>query len=200
MGPMASSRRGGLAEVGPAPGARRRPGACYPIVVFFRPKRTQPPPATVDEELLAVVRSHLSGADETEVRIIAAVAGLFACVAYADREYSPDEAAEIRKLLGHVHDLPPAAADAIAALLERATPALAHHGVHVHTRAVKEGTERGARLELLEVLVDIAAADGTVSLSETELLRQVATLLGLSADEYLHAQARHRDKLEVLRR
>lgn len=172
----------------------------YACPVFFRPKRTDPPTATVDAELLDVVRQHMPGADETEVRVIAAVAGLFACVAHADRDYTTDEAAEIRRHLGHVHDLPPTAADAISALLDRSAAALAHHGPHVHTRAIKEHTERTARVEVLEVLMDIAAADASITLAETELLRQIATLLGLSADDYLHAQSRHRDKLEVLRR
>jgi len=167
--------------------------------MFFR-RPTEPPPATVDQKLLAVVRDHLPQADEAEVRVVAAVAGLFACVAYADKDYSADEADEIRRYLGHIHDLPPAAADAISDLLDRATPDLARNGVHIHTRAVKEGTERGARIEVLDVLMDIAAADGTIRLSETELLRQVAKLLGLTTDEYLAVQDRHRDKLEVLSR
>ncbi|HJK97090.1 MAG TPA: TerB family tellurite resistance protein [Polyangiaceae bacterium LLY-WYZ-14_1] len=166
--------------------------------MFFRRNPEATPAPTVGEELLAVVRQHMADADEAEVRVVAAVAGLFACVAYADRDYSPAEAEQIRRYLGHIQDLPPEAARAIGALLDRATADLARVGVHGHTRVVKEGTEREARVELLEVLMDIAAADGTIRLSETELLRQVAKLLGLGADDYLAVQDRHRDKLEVL--
>jgi tellurite resistance protein len=50
----------------------------------------------------------------------------------------------------------------------------------------------------LDVLVDLAAADGELSLAETDLLRRTTAALGLSPDEYLASQARHRDKLKVL--
>lgn len=167
--------------------------------MFFRRKRpAKPPKPTVGDALLTMVREHMPDADEVEVRIVAAVAGLFACVAWADGEYSRDEARMVRRLLEHIHDLPPRAVDAICALLDERVGDLARGDVHEHTRAIKQGTERGARIEVLDVLMDLAAADGTITVAETELLRRVAKLLGLSVDEYVAAQSRHKDKLSVL--
>jgi len=138
-------------------------------------------------------------ADESETRIVAAVAGLVGCVAYADGAYRREEAREVERLLGRIHDLPRRAVGAICALLDARIAELARREVHEHARAIKEGTEREARIEVLEVLMDLAAADGEITVEETELLRRVAKLLGLSVDEYVNAQARHRDKLSVLR-
>jgi uncharacterized tellurite resistance protein B-like protein len=168
--------------------------------MFFRRKRPARPAApTVDEALLEIVRAHMPDAPEDEVRIVAAVAGLVGCVAYADGEYRPDEAREVERLLGRVHDLPRAAVDAICALLDARIAELSRGEVHEHARAIKRGTAREARIEVLEVLMDLAAADGEITVEETELLRRVAKLLGLTVDEYVNAQARHRDKLSVLR-
>lgn len=167
--------------------------------MFFRKKRARrAPPATVGEALLALVREHMPDAEEAEVRIVAAVAGLLASVAYADGEYSRDEAREVERLLGRIHGLPPRAVEAVAALLGDRVAELARGDVHEHTRAIKEGTEREARIEVLDVLMELAAADGSISVAETELLRRVAKLLGLSGPEYTAVQARHRDKLSVI--
>ena len=166
--------------------------------MFFRKKRSTPPAPTVSDALLAVVREHMPEADELEVRIVAAVAGLLACVAYADGAYSRDEARHVERLLGHVHDLPASAVEAIVALVETRIADLARGDVHDHTRVIKQGTERGARIEVLEVLMELAAADGQITVAETELLRRVAKLLGLSVDEYVAVQGRHKDKLSVL--
>lgn len=168
--------------------------------MFFRLERAPRPAApTVDDALLSIVREHMPDADEGEVRIVAAVAGLVGCVAYADGEYRRDEAAEVERLLGRIHDLPRAAVEAICDLLDSRIAELSRGEVHPHARAIKQGTEREARIEVLEVLMDLAAADGEITVEETELLRRVAKLLGLSVDEYVNAQARHRDKLSVLR-
>jgi hypothetical protein len=39
----------------------------------------------------------------------------------------------------------------------------------------------------------------TSALIETDLLRGTTTAPGLSQDDYVHAQARHRDKVKLLR-
>jgi uncharacterized tellurite resistance protein B-like protein len=53
-------------------------------------------------------------------------------------------------------------------------------------------------VELLDMLMDLAAADLVVSMDETNLLRRLAKLLALSDQDYLASQARHRDRLSVL--
>ena len=62
-----------------------------------------------------------------------------------------------------------------------------------------EGLTREARLEVLEALMDLAAADELLDMQETNLLRRIARGLGLSDQEYLASQERHRQRLSVLR-
>ncbi|MFK7990429.1 MAG: TerB family tellurite resistance protein [Sandaracinaceae bacterium] len=167
--------------------------------MFFRRRPDRPPPPSVSDTLLALVRDHMPDADAGSHAVIAAVAGLVACVAYADGEYHPNEKREVERLLGRVHDLPRNGVRAISSLLETRIAELARAEMHAHARAMKEGAEPEARLEVLDVLMDLAASDGVLSVQETELLRRIAGSLGLSPDEYNAAQARHRDKLSVLR-
>lgn len=150
------------------------------------------------EELKRLVARSLDDASAETAAVIGAVAGLLAFVAYADRSYSDEERASVATALGRMHALPAHAVDAISELLSSRIRELAAESLPTYTRVLYELTERDARLELLDVLMDLAAADDVLSMDETNGLRRIAKLLGLSEDEYLAAQARHRGRLSVL--
>ena len=156
-------------------------------------------PASAEQQaLLAIVREHMPGADEDSVRIVTAIAGLLAGVAYADRELSPAEAARIRSELERVHWLDQRGVETICDALRAH---VVHHATTLaprYTRELRELADRELRLEVLDVLVDIAAADGKITHDEVSTLRRTATALGLSQDDYNRVQARHKDKLSFL--
>ncbi|MCC6897732.1 MAG: TerB family tellurite resistance protein [Polyangiaceae bacterium] len=156
-------------------------------------------PVPCGAALTAVVQSHLPEADAESVRVVIAIAGLLAAVAYADREYSAVEEHRVRAELARVHGMTARGVDAIADALRRDIVELATVELPRSTRTMVELADEELRLETLEVLVEVAAADGHLSHTETTLLRQIATSLGLTQDDYNRAQARHRDKLGVLR-
>jgi uncharacterized tellurite resistance protein B-like protein len=174
---------------------------CYARAMLFRwllgQPTTQAPTAT--DELRALVARSMPGADHQAASIVGAVAGLCATVAYADRAYTPAEKQTVRTLLARAHDLPEHAVEGICDLLDSRLVELAHESIQTYTRVLYEGTERSARLEVLDVLVDLAAADEQLDREETNLLRRIATGLGLSEDEYVTSQARHRARLSLLR-
>ena len=169
--------------------------------MFFRRRASQAPQKRppIASELASLVRSHMAGADDDDVRIVTAIAGLLAGVAYADREYAPAERDRIREDLGRMNALPDAGVDAICALLDREIVELGTGNQQSYTRDLRELVDTELRREVLEVLVDLAAADGEVSLSETDLLRRTTNALGLSPDDYTAAQARHSDRLSILK-
>ena len=68
---------------------------------------------------------------------------------------------------------------------------------HHYSVYVVELADRELRLEILQLLVDVAAADGTIRQSETNLVRGLAVALVLDQDDYNAAQAKHRDRLAV---
>jgi len=151
------------------------------------------------QEILYRVREHLPEADDDTARVVAALGGLLAAVAYADRNYSTDEEAVVRKLLARVNGMTPAGVDAICDAMRRHVVEASTVGMLRFTRELRELGDAELRREVLDALVDLAAADGRVTMNETNVLRQITTSLGLSQLDYNDAQARHRDRLSILK-
>jgi uncharacterized tellurite resistance protein B-like protein len=150
------------------------------------------------DRLAEIVEQHLTDADDATRRIVTAVAGLLAKVAYADGDYSSQEEATIRKELSRVHGLSQAGVDAICGLLADHITHVALLGDHDWTRDLRELAERELRLEVLEVLIEMAVADEVLKHDEQTQLRRIAKALSLTQDEYNALQAKHRDKLSTL--
>jgi len=140
----------------------------------------------------------MAGADEATVSLVGAVAGLLAQVAHADLQLEATEVDAIRTQLGRVGGLSPAGVRAIVDLVTGHAGELSQEGIHPYARVLAERGTREMRLEVLDVLMDVAAADGTVSMEETNLLRRVTTAMHLEDTDYLTAQARYRERLSVL--
>lgn len=168
--------------------------------MFFR-RKSEPhrlTPAARDR-LAEIVAKYLADADDATRRIVTAVAGLLAKIAYADGDYSSQEEATIRQELSRVHGLSQAGVDAICGLLADQISQVALLGDHDWTRDLRELADRELRLEVLEVLVEMAVADQVLKHDEQVQLRRIAKSLNLTQDEYNAVQAKHRDKLSTLR-
>jgi uncharacterized tellurite resistance protein B-like protein len=168
--------------------------------VFFR-RKEEPNELTPQarDRLAQIVATYLAEADEPTRRIVTAVAGLLAKVAYADGHYSVEEEANIQRELGRVHGLSQAGVDAICGLLADQISHVALLGDHDWTRDLRDLADRELRLEILEVLVEMAAADQVLRHEEQVQLRRIAKSLSLTQQDYNSVQAKHRDKLSTLR-
>jgi len=153
---------------------------------------------TADDPLGDIVRLRMKDADEDAQRLVIAVAGLLACVAFADQVYHPKEAQVVREELERLKGLSATAVDAICAVLAGQIGRVVASGDHTWVRDLRELTDRDQRLEILDVLLNLAAADDEFSISEANYLRRLATALGLEQADYNAAQARHREKLTTL--
>lgn len=168
-------------------------------MIFWKPKQSSSPKDAA-ARLRQAVRQYLPNADDASVRTAAAVAGLLVGVAYADREYSEAEQAHVRQVLSRVRGLEPDGVEAIFRVLQESSVEVATVHTHAFTRELKQLTDRESRVEILDLLVDLAAADETISGAETVFLRQVATSMGLTQADYNASQQRYRDKLSVLQK
>jgi uncharacterized tellurite resistance protein B-like protein len=149
--------------------------------------------------LEGLIEQHLHGADPETVRIVAAIAGLLATVAYADSAFAREEEAELAHDLRRVEGLSEVGVAAICELLRSHAAEISAVQAPRYTRLLREVADRDLRLEILGLLVKLAAADGIISLAEVNLLRQLTTALGLTQDDFNQLQAPHRDKLSFLR-
>lgn len=155
------------------------------------------PPAAAGLE--NAVRTALPEADQETVLVVVAIAGLLAAVAYADRKYSPEEAQRVRTELGRLHGMTQASGDAVTRVLEANLIELSTIETPRFCRVLRELGDTELRLEVLAMLVDIAAEDGVISSEESNVLRRLTGALGLSQGDYNAFQAKHRERLGVLR-
>lgn len=151
------------------------------------------------EELQALVARSMPKADAHEAAVVGALAGLMATVAHADRKYTEAEREAVSSAFAKIGSLASEALGAIEELFAERLTDLAHEPLQTYTRVLYEGMTREARLEVLEALMDLAAADELLDMHETNLLRRIARGLGLSDQEYVASQERHRARLSVLR-
>jgi uncharacterized tellurite resistance protein B-like protein len=151
------------------------------------------------EELERSVRRELSEADDETALVVTAMAGLLGAVAFADRVYSPDEEARIRRELARVHGMTPGGIDAICSVLRQHIVEVSTVQAPRYCRALVELADRELRVQVLGLMLEIAAADGAIGHSEVNVLRQLTTALGLSQSEYNELQKKHRDRLSVLK-
>jgi uncharacterized tellurite resistance protein B-like protein len=154
---------------------------------------------TADERLREVVSRALPRADRDTIAIVAACAGLLAGVAYADREFSEDEARAIERLLGGVEGLGSGGSQAIVRALTQHRVELSSVHAMRFARTLNDLGTRELRLHVLGMLVSLAAADDTITQSEVNTLRQVTRALGFEQADYNQLQSEHRQKLETLR-
>lgn len=148
-----------------------------------------------DLVLLRAVRAEMPTAAEEDVKIVAAMAGLLGQVAYADRPYLPEEEAPIRQALSRVAGLSAEGAERICATLRSSISSIAEVEAREYANFLRELADRELRLYVLDLLLDVAAADENVSVVEVNLVRRLTTVLGLTQDEYNTSQARHRTRL-----
>jgi uncharacterized tellurite resistance protein B-like protein len=164
--------------------------------MFFRSERTE---ATYESELASVIAGALPEADEDTRRLVVAVAGLLGCAGYADRDFSEPERRLVADLLQTIHGVGQAQAEAILAVLRQNILQVSTVEVPRYARALRQLGNRELRLQVLEMLLRVAAADDDISQQEVVFLRQITTSLGLEQADYNQLQSQYRDLLRVLK-
>ncbi|MBN1653032.1 MAG: TerB family tellurite resistance protein [Deltaproteobacteria bacterium] len=142
----------------------------------------------------------MDSANDDDVRLVVSVAGLLACVAYSDRQYTPSERQKVRSELERIHGLSNEGIEGICKILDERIFDLTATSSQIYLRDLSELADYETKIDVLDVLMSLAAADESVSVVETNLLRRAATALGLSSDDYNTIQRRYRDKLAVLQK
>jgi uncharacterized tellurite resistance protein B-like protein len=163
--------------------------------MFWSRDKKLPKPVASDELLETEIRTALGEAEDESVKIVTAVAGLLAVVAYADRKIGEAEAAHLRQELGRLHGFPPTHVESIARVLSEHALHLSATSVPRFTRTLRTALPEESRFEVLDALLGMAAADGSITRDEVVSLRNMSTALGLSQEHYNVLQEKHRNKL-----
>jgi hypothetical protein len=111
--------------------------------------------------------------------------------------------AEVERIvqeLSRVQGLGQRGVDAIRGVLREQILTIATVEAPIYARELCALADQAFRRELLDALVDIAAADDEITIAETNVLRATTTALGLTQNDFNTSQARHRDKLRILKK
>ena len=174
---------------------------CYNERMFGRWLRGESPrdDPSGDGALRSSIERELAGADAETVTVVTSMAGLLGIVAYADRHYSDAEDARVRQELARVHGMTESGINAICKTLRDHIVEISAVQLPRYARALRELGDTELRREVLGALIDLAAADASISLAETNVLRQITKALGLSQQDYVELQERHRHHLAALK-
>lgn len=124
-----------------------------------------------------------------------AIAALLIEAALFDGQFDDREQAQILKLLRARFDL---TQDAAIALCEQAkTWAENPNNLHRFTKIVKDSLPNEERVELIEMLWEVAYADGHLDSFEANLLRRIGGLIYVSDRERGAARKRALDRLGI---
>ena len=158
---------------------------------MFGPFKKSPPKAPdASQVLLNAVRQQLPEADDESARIVTAIAGLLAGVAYADGEFSSEERAMLRGELLRVNGISERGVDEICDVLHTHIVLVSTTESQRFTRELRDLADHELRLHVLDLMVELAAADGVISHDEVQMLRRTTGALGLTQAGLQHGTIR----------
>ncbi len=135
------------------------------------------------DELVSDLRAALPGDEAVLIRYIAIVAVLLTRVASSDGVFSDQEQSTLRGLLERVGRLSPSAVDAVCDTLERGMTELTTGELDLCYRELKSLCDREERLQILRLLVRMAAADGALSAAEATEIRLIGEKIGVAPED-----------------
>ncbi|HEX7185514.1 MAG TPA: TerB family tellurite resistance protein [Thermoanaerobaculia bacterium] len=156
-------------------------------------------PAGGDTETVRRIVSELRALDPERARYIAAFAFILARAANADLEISAEETARMERILQDVGHLPEAQAVLAVEIAKNQSRLSGGTENFLVTREFREVATREQCRELLDCLFAVSAADHSISGAEEAQIRQTASELGFSLNEYVEVRSAWNDKRDLLR-
>jgi uncharacterized tellurite resistance protein B-like protein len=144
---------------------------------------------------LAAIEAQLEGLPQSRARFIAAFAYLLARVADADLEIADRERDAMAGVLQLHADLSEQDARMVAELAILQAEEIDGSTHNIVSRKFKEMSDHHERIQLVDGLFAVAAADDEVSVQESNEVFRIAEELGLEHLEVVAVRTRYRDKL-----
>ncbi len=152
-----------------------------------------------DTETVRRIVSELEALEPAIARFLAAFAYVLSRVAHADSHISDGETEKMHEILQKLGHLPEAQAVLAVEIAKSQTRLFGGTENYLVTREFRDIATDEQRLELLDCLFAVAAADGSISSIEESQAAQIAKELGFTQSEYVSALAVHAEHRTVLR-
>lgn len=156
--------------------------------------------ASADTETVRKVIEALDQMDPSRARFIAAFGYILSRVANADLTISPEEVHAMERIIMERGGLPEE--QALIVIQTAKTRAQLFGGTEnfLVTREFSRIATREEKLALLDCLFAVAAAEGGISATEDNEIRQIVNELGLGHPDFITVRSRWKDQLNVLKR
>ena len=152
-----------------------------------------------DTDTVRRIVRELEALEPARARFLAAFAYVLSRVAHADAHINEDETEKMHEILQKLGHLPEAQAVLAVEIAKSQARLFGGTENYLVTREFREIATAEQRLELLDCLFAVAAADGSISSVEESQAGQIAKELGFMQPEYASALAAHAEHRTVLR-
>ncbi len=155
-----------------------------------------------DTDTVKLIVDELEALEPARARFLAAFAYILSRLAHADSHISEGETESMGEIVQKLGHLPEAQAVLVVEIAKSQARLFGGTENYLVTREFREIATAEQRLELLDCIFAVAAADGSISAIEESQVGQIAKELGFTQPEFaaaLAAHAKHRAVLRLLR-
>ncbi len=168
------------------------------LLGLVRDDRGPASPAGETDTVRRIV-SELESMPPERARYLGAFAYIMGRVADADLDISPAETAKMEEIVERLGHLPEEQAVLVVQIAKSQNRLFGGTEGYLVTREFKEISTPEQRAELLDCLFAVCAADDSISAVEENLVRQIASELGFTLQEFVAARSAYSDKRAVLK-
>ncbi len=151
-----------------------------------------------DTETVRRIVAELENLPPDRARWVAAFAYVLGRVAHADQSFSREETAAMEKIVVRHGHLPPEQAVLVVEIAKSQNRLFGGTENFLVTRELRDLIDPRRRAELLDCLFAVSAADDSVSSVEEAQIRQIASEMGFTHQEYIEARRAYNEQRDVM--
>ena len=152
-----------------------------------------------DTDTMRRIIAELDELPEGRARYLAAFAYILGRVAYADAAISREETHKMQELVQVLGHLPGAQAALVVEIAKSQVRLVGGTENFLVSRRFREISTTQQRMELLECVFSVSAADESITVVEEGQARQISKELGLTHEDFIAARADYHQHLEALK-
>ncbi len=153
-----------------------------------------------ETETVRKIVGRLESLDRDKARYVASFAFVLGRVAHADREFSDEEVRKMESIVHRLGHLSEAESVLVVELAKLQHELFGGTESFVVTREFNEIATREQKLELLDCLFAVSAADESISGIEEAEIRQIASELDFSHREFVAARSAWTNQRDVMKK
>ncbi len=169
------------------------------LLNFFNSVVKKNQPEAQGSSLQKIILNQFPGVVESELTLLASIAGLMARVAYVDMVFTKEEREQMARQLAQKFPHYAVQSTGIVALAVNNMKELAGIENHLYSDEINKKMSVEDRYQLLCILFQVAASDGVADNYESEEIRIICKALLLTPNDYISARATVRKQLGALK-